>query len=154
MVENVRTLLGKIVLLELALSANVACPDIFVEVYLNGTKLFESAAQKQVQTITYNIDESPADHALQLVMRGKNFSHTQFNDAEEIVKDIYFQVDRLEFENIDMREIFCLGKSCYAHNFNSTDPVFLDEFYGIIGCNGTVSIEFSTPIYLWFNNHF
>jgi hypothetical protein len=28
-----------------------------------------------------------------------------------------------------------------------------DEFYGIIGCNGTVDIAFDTPISLWFIKH-
>jgi hypothetical protein len=135
--------------LNLEFSASSDCTDILIEIYLNKNKIFESTAQQQSQQVLCEIDESPADHTLTLVMSGKNQSHTVVNDKGEITSDIYFTINRLEFEDLDMQEVFCLGKECYTHSFNSDQPEFLDEFYGIIGCNGTVNINFSTPIYLW-----
>ena len=32
---------------------------------------------------------------------------------------------------------------------NGTQPEIADNFFGIAGCNGTISFRFSTPIYLW-----
>ena len=37
----------------------------------------------------------------------------------------------------------------YRHDYNGTTDPFDDEFYGEMGCNGTVSLKFTTPIYLW-----
>ena len=72
----------------------------------------------------------------------------------QITSDIFFTINRLEFEELDMRKLFCLGqRSRHRHSFNSTQPEFDDEFYGDIGCNGTVFIPFSTPIYLWLSNN-
>jgi len=37
----------------------------------------------------------------------------------------------------------------YQHDFNGTGNPTIDKFYGEMGCNGTVSLKFTTPIYLW-----
>lgn len=153
---NVKTILDHRINmhLELEFSANTDCSDIVFEVYLNDSKIFESTALTQAQIVACDIDETPADHVLKLVMSGKNRRHTQIDSAGEIVSDIYFQINRLEFEELDMSEIFCLGKPCYSHSFNSSNPEFVDEFYGQLGCNGTVCIEFFTPIHLWLLDKF
>jgi hypothetical protein len=40
-------------------------------------------------------------------------------------------------------------KCVYTHNFNDTQPEIQDTFHGIAGCNGTISLQFNTPVYLW-----
>jgi len=141
--------------LELDISANADCTEIRLEVYVNDTNIFQTTAQQKIQTIIYDIDESPADHELKLVMSGKTSDHTMINDNGQITSDIFFIVNRLEFEELDMKEMFCQGRrSRHRHNFNSTQPEFDDEFYGNLGCNGIVTIPFSTPIYLWLANNF
>ena len=140
--------------LELDISANNDCTDIVIEVYVDQALIFQSTAQQQQQTVTYEISEDPGDHELQLVMSGKNFTHTIVDSNGQITSDIFFTINRLEFEELDMRKLFCLGqRSRHRHSFNSTQPEFDDEFYGDIGCNGTVFIPFSTPIYLWLSNN-
>jgi len=37
----------------------------------------------------------------------------------------------------------------YTHDFNGTKELTQEKFYGVMGCNGTVSLKFATPIYLW-----
>jgi hypothetical protein len=140
--------------IELDISANTDCNDIVLEVYVDHTKLFQSVAQTQIQTITYNLTEESAEHELKLIMSGKTSEHTIVDANGQITCDIFFIINRLEFEELDMRELFCLGRrSRHRHNFNSSWPEFDDEFYGNIGCNGTVFIPFSTPIYLWLGNN-
>ena len=141
--------------LELDISANANCADIVLDVYVNKTNIFQTTAQQKIQTIIYDIDESPADHELKLVMSGKTPKHTIVDDNGQITSDIFFIVNRLEFEELDMKELFCQGRrSRHRHSFNSTQPEFDDEFYGNLGCNGIVTIPFSTPIYLWLANNF
>jgi hypothetical protein len=137
--------------LNLQFSANTNCDDVLIEIYLNNNKIFQSTAQQQLQQILCEIDEFPAEHELKLVMLGKNQSCPVVNDSEEIVSDIYFKINQLEFEDIDMQEVFCLGKKCYTHHGDTELP---HEFYGILGHNGTVKINFATPIYLWLKDYF
>lgn len=139
--------------LELDFSSNNNCPDIVLEVTCDGKKIAESPATSTKQTVCLELPEDPAEHVLQLIMRGKNNTHTTVDSEGQIVEDVFFTVDRLEFEDLDMKEIFCQGLPCYTHSFNQPQPTILDEFYGFIGCNGTVDIKFSTPFFLWLNEH-
>jgi hypothetical protein len=139
--------------LEIDFSANKDCADIVLEVHCNNKKISEYQALAVKQTVCVELDEDPADHVLRLVMRGKNQTHTVFDDQDQITDDVFIVIDRLEFEELDMREIFCQGQLCYTHSFNQNQPAILDEFYGLIGCNGTVDIKFFTPIFLWLNEY-
>jgi hypothetical protein len=139
--------------LEIDFLANKDCADIVLEVYCDNKKISEYPAQAVKQTIGIELAENPADHVLSLVMRGKNRTHTRVDNLGQIIDDVYIVIDRLEFEELDMREIFCQGQLCYTHSFNQDQPAILDEFYGFIGCNGTVDIKFSTPIFLWLNEY-
>jgi hypothetical protein len=139
--------------LEIDFSANKDCADIVLEVYCDNKKISEYPAQAVKQTICIELAEHPADHVLSLIMRGKNRTHTRVDNLGQIIDDVYIVIDRLEFEELDMREIFCQGQLCYTHSFNQHQPAILDEFYGFIGCNGTVDIKFSTPIFLWLNEY-
>lgn len=140
--------------IELDFSANENCEDIILEIYLDQTKIFQSTAQTKQQTVVYNFDEDNAHHEFKLVMSGKNRKHTTVDSNGKIVSDIFFKIDRLEFEELDMWDVFCLGRrSIHRHSFNSTQPEFDDEFYGTIGCNGTVIMPFETPIYLWLSEN-
>jgi hypothetical protein len=140
--------------IELDFSANETCEDIVLEVYLDQDKIFQSTAQKAIQTVIHDIVDVPANHKLKLVMSGKNRKHTTVDSNGKILNDIFFKIDRLEFEELDMWDVFCLGRrSTHRHSFNSTQPEFDDEFYGYLGCNGTVIMPFDTPIYLWLSEN-
>ena len=41
----------------------------------------------------------------------------------------------------------------YTHNFNGTGPYVVEPFSNSMGCNGTVSLKFTTPVYLWLLEH-
>lgn len=137
--------------LELDFSANKDSADVILEIYFNDKKILQSCAQTVRQTTTLDLPEHSGDHVLRLVMSGKNHTHTVTDQHNQIIDDVYFTVDRLEFEGLDMKEIFCQGQLCYTHSFNQDQPVILDEFYGVIGCNGCVDMKFSTPFFLWLN---
>ena len=140
--------------LELDFSANKNCADVFLEVYCDDKAILKSPAQAVKQTVQLELLEHPADHVLRLIMHGKNHTHTVVDQQDQIVDDVYFTVDRLEFEELDMKEIFCQGQNCYTHSFNQDQPTVIDEFYGFIGCNGSIDFKFSTPFFLWLNQHF
>jgi hypothetical protein len=41
----------------------------------------------------------------------------------------------------------------YEHDYNGTGTLTQEKFYGQMGCNGTVSLAFCTPIYMWLLEH-
>jgi hypothetical protein len=81
-------------------------------------------------------------------MLGKTTDHTRVDEAGNIVKDATLQISNVVIDDLDVNQLF-LDKCVYTHNFNGTRPEITDTFFGIAGCNGTISFSFSTPIYLW-----
>jgi hypothetical protein len=149
MVGNIRTLLGKAMILKLLLSATADNDDVMLGVFVDDEQIFQSAATVTQQTVTHEISELPGDHVLRLEMSGKTKQHTQVNSSGEIMYDVAFLVNALEFEDIDMTPVLYPNNPCYKHNLNGSAEERVDEFSGFMGCNGTASFEFSTPIYLW-----
>jgi hypothetical protein len=140
--------------IELDFVANKTCQEIMLAVFCDENKIAEFAAEAGIKTVKFDISDDPADHVLRLILSGKNRRHTQIDDQGQITNDVHFSLNRIEFEDLDLREIFCQGLECYTHSFNETKPSFVDEFYGYIGCNGTIEFKFSTPVFLWLNQHF
>jgi hypothetical protein len=139
--------------IELDLQSNKDCDDISISIYCNNDKIFESKSKKQLQTVRFELPDDPAKHKIILTMSGKTRKHTRVDNQNIIIDDVYFSLERLEFEELDMRTIFCQGHTCYKHDFNSSQAEFIDEFYGIMGCNGSVEICFETPIFLWLSQY-
>ena len=135
--------------IEIDLRATQICPDIHLEIRFDDQCVANLTAIDTIQTVTLSLSDSAQEHVLQLVMQGKNKTHTRLDDQGQILDDVAFLIERLEFEDLDMRPIFCQGLCCYTHNGNGTLQEFLDEFYGYMGCNGRVEMRFTTPIFLW-----
>ena len=85
--------------LELDISANADCKDIILEVYIDQTKIFQSTAQTQIQTVLYDLEEDSAEHELKLIMGGKNSNHTTVDTDGQITSDIFFTINRLMVGN-------------------------------------------------------
>lgn len=149
MVVDIATILDHVVKIMLDIVANTACPDILAEVRCDDRVLTTIVATKEICTIEHDLPEQPGNHQLLITMTGKNHTHTICDQQGQIIDDVFFCIQRLEFENLDMLPFFCQGRLCYQHDFNGTQSALTDEFYGIIGCNGTVKMEFSQPFFLW-----
>jgi hypothetical protein len=57
-------------------------------------------------------------------------------------------VGSFEFEDINVNQIV-QDLAVYTHDFNGSATKTQDKFFGSMGCNGTLSLKFSTPIYIW-----
>lgn len=142
-------------LITLDIVANCNNDDIICDVIVDNTTIFSTSACTELQSIHYEISDDIGHHNVQISMKGKQYYHTVVDNQGNVQSDIFFEIKKLEFEEVNVREIFCLGKKCYTHSFNNPKAEsFVDEFYGTIGCNGVVNIEFETPIYLWFLSYF
>lgn len=94
-------------------------------------------------------DETEATHELHIVMQGKTSNHTQIDSQGNIVSDVLVSVENLAIDEIALGSLaWTVAK--YHHNHNGTTDMVENKFYGLMGCNGTVSLEFATPVYLWF----
>ena len=105
---------------------------------------------KEAQASTINLDLADDDgsHVLEIAMSGKQPHHTKIDSTGQITQDVVVTIHDVTFDDINLGHVLT-EKAVYNHNFNNTTDRLEDKFYGTMGCNGTVRLEFTTPIYLW-----
>jgi hypothetical protein len=93
-------------------------------------------------------DEDELDHELKFVLKNKTQDHTEIDEVGNILKDSIVTIKNLKFDNIELGHMF-FEQAVYCHDFNGNGPAIEEKFYGTMGCNGTVVLKFTTPVYLW-----
>ena len=119
------------------------------EVLLNDKSVFKLEHVTESCQVSVDInDEDNATQKLQFVMTGKTTEHTKVDDQGTITSDAMLSIGNVSIDDIDIN-LLLNDKSEYAHDFNGTQSEIKDKFYGNMGCNGTITFEFTTPFYLW-----
>ena len=128
-------------------STNITVP-VGMEIWLDDQKLFDQDHIDQDYKIEHDIGDNDGDHELRFVLKHKQSDHTQVDADGNIVSDATITVSDIQFDDIDCQYL-TVKLAEYQHDFNGTGNSTIDKFYGERGCNGTVSLKFTTPIYLW-----
>ena len=130
-----------------------------LEVWLDDQPLLDTNNTTD-QQLEFLIVDDETDHELRFVMKNKTNDHTRLDTHGNIIKDAMISVENFKIDDIDISSILtCYPNQLYSdvpthiiqyrHDFNGTQPAVVDRFYGSMGCNGTVILKFTTPIYLW-----
>ena len=94
------------------------------------------------------VDDNDQQYTLKIVMTGKTDAFTKIDDQGNIVT-----VSLLKFENFEIMGIaidqVVRENAIYQHNHNGHSDNIEDKFFLSMGCNGTVELAFSTPVYVW-----
>jgi len=100
-------------------------------------------------TITHDFDDSvDGEHRLEITLKNKQPNHTQLDADGNIVRDAVLELSKFTLESIDITQVmYNLAK--YNHDFNGTAEPVQTVFYGTMGCNGTVSLSITSPVYVW-----
>ena len=131
-----------------------------VKVTLDNNVIYNNPHVTTVDHIAHDVNDGDAQHELIIELYGKLPQHTQIDSAGNIVKDALITVENFQIDDIDISSILTNFPNAlyqdvpthiiqYYHDFNGTQPAVLDTFHGMMGCNGTVSMKFTTPVYLW-----
>ena len=123
------------------------------EAWIGNNKFFDTEHVRTQQQIFVEIpDDDDGEHELRFIMKNKTVEHTQLDADNNIVADARLILKDLKFDGIELGHMLTVLTS-YSHDFNGTQPETQDKFYGEMGCNGTVSLKFCTPVYLWLLEH-
>jgi hypothetical protein len=126
---------------------NDSTSKLGLEVWVDDQQLFDTDHVDD-QQLEWSISEDEADHELRFVMKNKTPDHTQLDEQGKIIQDSRITIQNLCFDGIDLGQVF-IDHAKYTHDFNGTKDIVTEKFYGEMGCNGTVSLKFTTPVYLW-----
>lgn len=129
-------------------------PDVplGLEIWIDDQKLFDQAHVQENHKFSADISDNDGEHELRLVLKNKLSEHTQVDADNNIISDARISVSDIEFDGIALNQLVP-DLAEYQHNFNGTGELSTHKFYGELGCNGTVSLKFTTPIYLWLLEH-
>ena len=122
------------------------------EAWIDDKKFHDTDHVAGRQQISMEIPDDEAEHELLLIMKNKTIEHTQIDETGNIMSDAKLVVTNVAFDDISLGHMLT-EKATYTHDFNGTGVKGQHKFYGEIGCNGTVSLKFCTPIYLWLLEH-
>jgi len=124
-----------------------------LEIWMDDTIVHDIIATSVTETYLIAINgDTEAEHELKFVLKNKTSAHTQIDDAGNIVNDTTVTLNNLKFDGIALGHVFN-NLATYTHNFNGHGEESTHAFFDTIGCNGTVSLKFTTPIYLWLLAH-
>lgn len=119
-----------------------------MEIWLNNNKIFDTEHVDSTVECQTVFSDDDGEHELQFVMKNKTIDQTQIDETGAILKDACLTISDVAFEGIELGHMF-IEQTHYTHDFNDTQSEITEKFYGSMGCNGTVSLRFTTPIYLW-----
>jgi hypothetical protein len=123
------------------------------EAWVDDLKFFDSEHVQTAQQLSVEIaDTDNKEHELKFVMKNKTSDHTKIDEHSNIISDARLIITDLTFDEIQLGHMVT-EQATYTHNFNGTGQQTQEKFYGEIGCNGIVSLRFSTPMYLWLLEH-
>jgi hypothetical protein len=139
----------KIVPITFDLASSDYTAPLGFEVWLNNTQLLNIDHVTESQQVRLEIDDdADGAHELRLVMKNKTQEHTVLDDTGNIVSNAMLSITNMKLDEITLDYTFS-KTSVYHHDFNGTDTAVEDKFFGDMGCNGSVSLKFTTPVYLW-----
>lgn len=134
---------------KLSFSARATGEDLYLEVMLDGATVYSGPAPLDTTKILAEFDDSiEQDHVLEIKMSGKTSAHTVLDESGNISQDRCVQISDFKICDIMIGHAFTVH-SIYEHDTNGTTEIKQERFFGEMGCNGTVSFRFSTPIYIW-----
>ena len=134
----------------LALAINPTDPDrpLGLCVRLNGQELYRTDAVTARIVLHQFLPDQDGEHKLEIELYGKTVDHAHLDLNGNFEYDSCLRIDAVEFDDIDIMPTF-QTLAQYQHNFNGTGDSVTERCYGVMGCNGTVILTFTTPIYLW-----
>ena len=131
------------------LSTSDAAVPLAFEAWIDDQCIFKTDHVTETVQVSYDLpEEDDAQHSLRLVMSGKTEKHTVVDEQGNITQDARLSVSGVGFDEIELGQVF-LDRAVYTHNFNGTGESVDDQFFGEMGCNGTVELKFSSPVYIW-----
>ena len=119
-----------------------------LEIWLDDAQIYNTEHVSDTVNFDHDFEDTAGEYQLRFVMKNKIPDHTTIDAEGNILTDSRICIRDFSFDKIDLQQILT-EQAVYEHNFNGTADPIKDKFYGEMGCNGTVTLAFTTPVYLW-----
>ena len=118
------------------------------DVLLDNNLVFTTEHVTELTTVAVDIDDIDAEHELKFVLKNKTQAHTQVDQQGNILNDAMLSISNIAFDEVKLTHVF-FEQTVYNHDMNGSQALTKHKFFGNMGCNGYVSLKFTTPFYIW-----
>jgi hypothetical protein len=133
----------------LALQAKATGADLMLVVRLDSQEIWRGEPVLDWMDINCEFaDTADQEHVLEIELQNKLPEHTSIDESGNILSDRVIELQNISLDDIQLGQIFT-QLATYQHDFNGSQPMIQDQFFGSMGCNGTVRLKFVSPVYLW-----
>lgn len=122
--------------------------DLTIQVRFNNNVLLQTQLGTEPVTVCHQFEDHTQSHCLEIQLIGKTDQHTVLDAHGNIVCDQVIQLDQFCLDDIALDQLVW-QHATYQHNLNGHAELTHHGFYGVMGCNGTVTFAFESPVYLW-----
>jgi hypothetical protein len=129
-----------------------ASASLGFEAWVDQHKFFDTDHLTASEIISVEVDDATAEHELRFVLKNKNQTHTKIDGDGNILTDSFITIKDVTFDDIKIGHTLT-ELATYQHDFNGTGAETIEKFFGFLGCNGVVSLRFTTPLYMWWLEH-
>lgn len=117
------------------------------QVDLDGVTAWSGSVTAQAQDVVAEFTDV-GEHVLTITMQGKTPQHTFLDPNGGILDDVVLLIESAQINTTPIGDIMH-RRSLYRHNYNSSGDAVEQAFFGSMGCNGTVIMQFESPVDLW-----
>ena len=122
-----------------------------IKVAINNNILLDTQLEEKLdfkQTVELSEDNS---HQLTFTLYDKTNNDTEILEDGTIKQDTLINLSQLQLNDVDLTDTMSLNKDVfyYEHDSNGTAQLEKHTLYNILGCNGTATINFTTPFHVW-----
>jgi hypothetical protein len=123
--------------------------NLALEAWIDDQLFFDNLITPGRHHVLHESHLADGSHRLQLVLKQKTQENTRVDDDGIILSDDLLRIQNLRINDLDMEQLIW-NNARYIHDGNGSHKEIVDEFFGDMGCNGRVELEFDSPFYLWF----
>jgi hypothetical protein len=134
--------------LSLDLVNDSTCADITVELLIDNQSFYTNKVIPGTHSLSHEVDLEEGDHTFDIILSGKIAEHTKIDESGNIVSDVLVKITNIALDDINIDQLMS-EQAVYTHNSNGTTELSDHKFFGPMGCNGTVRLNFTSPFYLW-----
>lgn len=137
---------------KISFTAVATGPDLTLSFYLDNRLIEEISPGLDPYQFRHEFADPGQEHVLEIKLSGKLPEYTVLDQQGNILQDRVIEIKNFSIDDEDQQQLF-YRLSNYQHSNNEPGEIVVDKFFGVMGCNGTVRLEFETPIYLWLLQH-
>jgi hypothetical protein len=119
-----------------------------LEIWINNEKILDSQIVEPRHFEYRMPDDDDGEYELKFLLKNKKDSDTTVDELGNILHDSLINISNIKVDDIEVNQLM-YHLVTYTHDNNGHGPVTENKFFGTLGCNGTATLKFTTPIYLW-----